>query len=385
MKKLLLLVIYGLLATGANAGFRQSKVCQKCHPTIYDEFYSSSHRNSSIHNDPIHKAVWDKHPLKNKQSYKCAKCHTPDDKTLLKNIVDGNPASPQQNVAQDEGVSCIACHQIQSIEEHQKANKNIMSTKPKTLYSAREGHEGESDVKLESKSSFFGLFVEKSGSPYHNIDFSNKGFYNGNMCMGCHSHKQNGHQFEVCRTEMKDTNSSKQNCISCHMPSIQGTMNTLHKTKTHIYHGFAGASNRADMLAKYVKISFQKSANGFKIGIKNEAGHPLFLHPLRVAQLQVSIQRGDRTITLEPVTFKKVIGKDGRPAMPWVANSVVVDTQIKGNENRIVAFEYKLQEGDRVEAKMGFYLLSPKASKKLGLDDKPELSKFRVLKKELFN
>ena len=56
MKKLLLLAIWGLMATQSNAGFGESKACQKCHPAIYDEFYTSSHRKSSIHSDPIHKA-----------------------------------------------------------------------------------------------------------------------------------------------------------------------------------------------------------------------------------------------------------------------------------------------------------------------------------------
>ena len=205
------------------------------------------------------------------------------------------------------------------------------------------------------------------------------------MCMGCHSHKQNAHKFEVCRTENNVSKENKGNCISCHMPSVKGSMNTLHKTDTHLYHGFTGVIDNPKMLATYVKITFKKSAKGFEIGIKNEAGHPLFLHPLRVAQLQVNIQRDGESIKLDPVTFKKVIGAEGKPAMPWLANSVVEDTQIKGNENRKVSFEYALKEGDKVEANMGFYLLTPKASTKLGLDTQPELSKFKLLKRETFS
>ena len=73
MKKLLLSVVLSLLATQSYADFGTSKACQKCHPAIYNEFYSSSHRKSSIYNDPIHKAVWDKHPLKESEKYPCAK------------------------------------------------------------------------------------------------------------------------------------------------------------------------------------------------------------------------------------------------------------------------------------------------------------------------
>lgn len=385
MKKLLLLAIWGLMATQSNAGFGESKACQKCHPAIYDEFYTSSHRKSSIHNDPIHKAVWDKHPLKEKEKYTCAKCHTPADKALLKNLAEGKPALPEANQAQlEEGISCLSCHGIESIQKHDKSNTNIMTDKPKTLFSAREGQENEKDVSFKTKSSFFGLFVEKSGSPYHKIDFSNKAFYDGSMCMGCHSHKQNAHQFEVCRTDINSSKESKQNCISCHMPSVKGTMNTVHKTQTHLYHGFTGAADKPEMLAPHIAITFKQKGKGFEITIENKATHPLFLHPLRIAQLQVSIQREGKTINLDPLTFKRVIGADGKATMPWLADSIVEDTQIQANENRTLSFDYVLQKGDQVEAKLGFYLLSKEASKKLGLASQEELSKFRLLKKESF-
>ena len=385
MKRIFLVLIFAILAVDAIAGFEESKKCQKCHPIIYDEFYASSHRKSSIYTDSIHKAVWDKHPLKKQEKYTCAVCHTPTDKELLQKLKEGKPALPQPNDAQlEEGISCVSCHTIESIEVHAKANKNIMSTKPKTLFSAREGHENEKDVKLKVTSSFFGMFTQKSGSPYHTIDYSNKGFYNGDMCMGCHSHKENAHKFEVCTTQVAETNSTKGNCISCHMPSVQGTMNTIHKTEKHIYHGFTGASNSPKLLASYVKIAFTQNAKGFEVDIKNEATHPLFLHPLRVAQLQVTIETKDKNIILKPTTFKRVIGTNNKASMPWLADSIVSDTQIKGNENRKVAFAYKLQKGDKVEVKMGFYLLSQSASKKLGLDSNKELSKFVLLKKEIF-
>jgi cytochrome c551/c552 len=57
--------------------FVKNKVCLECHPVIYDEYTKSQHNNSTIYKDPIHAAVWKKHPknLKKKQ-YGCGKCHT---------------------------------------------------------------------------------------------------------------------------------------------------------------------------------------------------------------------------------------------------------------------------------------------------------------------
>ena len=60
LKKSFFLLI--LLASSLQALSNESKVCQKCHPIIYDEYYDSSHRKASVCNNPIHKAYWDKHP-----------------------------------------------------------------------------------------------------------------------------------------------------------------------------------------------------------------------------------------------------------------------------------------------------------------------------------
>jgi nitrate/TMAO reductase-like tetraheme cytochrome c subunit len=374
-----------MLLSQANAGFGENKACQKCHPQIYDEFYNSSHRKSSIFNDPIHKAVWDKHPLKEKEKYNCAKCHSPTDKALLQNLRDGKPAQPQSNQAQlEDGISCISCHTIESIKEHDKSNENILSQKEKTLFSARVGEENQKEVGFTKTNSFFGLFSKKSGSPYHKIDYSNKAYYDGDMCMGCHSHKKNVLGFELCKTDLNSTTDKKTNCISCHMPSVKGTMNTIEKTETHKYHGFAGASNRPDLLSKYVKIDFKTRSKGFEINIKNQAEHDLFLHPLRVAELRIEIERADKTIPLDPKRFKKVIGAEGKASMPWLANSVIKDTQIQANETREISYDIELKKGDQIKAILGFYLLSEKASQKLGLSENKELSKFRILKQKIF-
>lgn len=384
MKKLIPLLAWGLLIVNVSANFEESKNCQRCHPVIYDEFYTSSHRKSSVYDDSIHKAVWDKHPLKAKEKYSCAKCHTPSDKELLKKLDTGESALPRDNEAQREGVSCVSCHTIDHIEEHSKTNINKFSTKKRTFFSAKEGKESERDISFSKKSSFFGLITEKSGSPYHKIDYSNKNFYDGKMCLGCHSHKQNAHKLEVCRTDIKAVQGNKENCISCHMPMVQGTMNTVHETSTHRYHGFAGTANRPEMLSPYVKLNLKRSDSGFIITVKNKANHPLFLHPLRLAQLRVSVRREDKTTTLEPVSFLRIIGKDGKPSMPWIADSVVKDTQIQPGESRDISFAFKLKKGDTVEARMGFYRVNPKAAKKLGLTADNSLSSFTLLKKELF-
>ena len=354
---LLALLSIELSATDLNT-------CKGCHPVIYSEFQKSIHKKSSINEDMVHKAIWDKHPAKAKGNYKCAKCHTPNNQT-------------------HQGITCISCHTITGIEEHTKVNKNIYETKDKTLYSAEKGME-DKKVIYEEKSSWFGLFKETTGSPYHDIDYSNKNYYNGKMCMGCHSHKQNGKNFNVCTTEMKGAKDEESNCISCHMPKVKGSATNIRLSKTHAFHGFAGVRNAPELLSKYVDINYSKTDSGFNLTIHNKAPHNLMTHPLRVVALKTKLKRDGKVKELKTFSFVKLIGTDGKPAMPWLATEVVKDTMIKESEKRVVKFDTKLQKGDEIETVLGFYIVNPKVAKKLGLDKEPELTQFTHIKREYF-
>ncbi len=350
------------------ANTADTATCQKCHPTIVEEFESSMHKKSSIYEDKIHKAVWDKHPSKEKNDYTCAKCHTP-------NATD--------EASQKEGITCISCHTITNVEKHAKSNKNIYTDKDKTFFSAEKGRESEI-VKHETTSSWWGNKTTK-GSAYHDIDYTNESFYNGQMCMGCHSHRQNSHEFNVCSIEEDGAKDKETNCISCHMPKIDGTATTVRKSKQHTYHGFAGARVKPEMLSQYVELEFKNSNKGFEVVVQNKAPHDFMTHPLRVAQLRVTLIRDTKQTELKTHTFVRVIGTDGKPSMPWLATEVVKDTMLKANEKRTINYEDKLVSGDIVEVSLGYYLVNPKAVENLNLQDEKELTKFTTLKIKRFN
>lgn len=386
MKLLISLALLFGVESFALSQFQSSQVCKKCHPVIYQEHYESQHRKASIFNDKVHKAIWDRHPLKKKEKYGCAKCHTPNDKRVILALKNAESALPVDNKAQQEGVSCVSCHNIQSIEKHAKSNKNIITKNEKVLYSARESEKNVKDKKYKTQSSLFGFVTKNSGSPFHEIDFTNELYYNGNVCMGCHSHKENSHGFAVCTTDTsKSPNNEKENCITCHMPKVAGSFSTMSSAKTHRYHGFTGTVHKPKMLAKYVNISYSKAANGFNIHIKNHANHALLLHPLRKGELKVKIIRDNKSIELPNVNFVRVIGKDKKPSTPWVATEVLKNTQIQAKEDRSIFFNYPLKSGDKLIVTLGHYVVTPQAAKKLGLSDNKELIKFRVLKEEQFS
>jgi len=71
--------------------------------------------------------------------------------------------------------------------------------------------------------------------------------------------------------------------------------------------------------------------------------------------------------------------------MPWIADKILKDTMIKGNEKRSVTREFKLQKGDEVTVVLGWFLVNPKALKKLGLENEKVATDFHIFKKQKFN
>ncbi len=377
--KLLILVTLFLYNFHLSANTQlQNTTCKRCHPKIFNEYQNSMHKKASIFNDPVHKAVWDKHPNKKKGNYTCAKCHTPEDTALLNKQTKLSPNSIQLN----KPIACQTCHQIKDIEKHQKSNQNIYTKKPKTFYSADHKRKG-TKLTFHDKTSFFGLFHTTEGSPYHNIDYSNENFYNGNVCMGCHSHKENEKGFVVCDMEVKQ-NDTKQNCISCHMPQIKGSFVNQHNTKTHAYHGSNIVTASPAMLEKYVTFSLKKQANGFTITLENKANHTLFPHPLRLAVLKLYIKREGKIIKLKEEKFSRIIGANGKPTPPWLATTILKDSAIKAYEKRKIEYTTPLQKGDQVIVKFGYHIVNPKMAKKLGIKEEHYI-RFILFKRQMFN
>ena len=365
-----LILIFSLLTTYLSANdtahkYASSNECKVCHSQIYNEFYTSMHANSTPQKDPIHNAIWSKHPLNKKQNrYSCGKCHTPAADNLNDMKTKGKKALPDiNNQTHQEGISCAYCHRIKSISIGKMNNTNIMTDTPKN---------------------YFGTRKENLESPFHGIvSDGNTHFKNGNVCIGCHSHNMNKFNLNLCSTNINNEMDNS-NCVSCHMPKVSGSVSELYKTDTHTFHGFAGSHSNYQMLEKYVDISILRNINNFMVNIDNRASHALLLHPLRVAVLKVSVTRDTKTTKLKNEIFLRVIGKDGKPSMPWMANSEIKNTMIQANEKRVVKYDFKLQKGDKVDVTLGWFLVNPKAVKKLNLQNYDVATKFNEFKKKSF-
>ena len=374
MKKLILLFL--TLTISLFAAANESKICQKCHPIIYNEYFDSSHRKSSIYNNPIHKAFWDKHP-KDEKGYTCAKCHSPSD---LKSVKEG---IVEENFTQaNEPISCVYCHTIKDVNEGEMSNTNISTGEKKEFFTAELSKKGSKKAEYETESSWFGLVKTSKSSPYHKIDYNNENYYNGNVCMGCHSHTNNEHGFDTAMLDAMINKDDKNTCVTCHMPQVIGTKVTINETKTHAYHGIAGIYHMNKEMGKYIDFKVTKNANGFMVSVVNKSNHALFGQALRQGTLKVSIERGTKEIKLDPFIFTRILSKDGKEAMPWQANGTLKDTLVYAK--RDINFNEKLLKGDTLILSIGVQLLTQKGAKQLDLQDNKEVTKFRVLKTQKF-
>jgi len=122
----------------------------------------------------------------------------------------------------------------------------------------------------------------------------------------------------------------------------------------------------------------------FEISIKNESNHNLFLQALRLAQLRVNVLRRNKTLKLETKSFMRIIGKEGKPTMPWLANSEIKNNMIKANERRVITYDFQLKNTDTVDVVFGYYKVNPKMWKKLKLENDKTSTKFNILKSEFY-
>ena len=369
MKKLL---VIGLLFIGglasANMHFEKNVKCSSCHPSIYEEYMGSQHGKATVFDDKLHGAVYDKHPQKNKlEKYRCGKCHTPTADNLSELLAKNNGVIPNpKNETQNEAVACAYCHRIEDVKPGKAMSKNIISKDPLSYFSNKD---------------------KPGSSPFHKITTKKDIFKDGKLCMGCHARKSNKKGFDVCATDATNMTDQK-NCISCHMPQVDGASSVMSQGKKHSFHGFPGIHGDLSLLSKYVTFDLTKESKKFMVTVNHNVSHPSSLHPLRMSKLFVSVNRDGNVTKMKVQKIFKVIGADGKdspmPTPPWLATQIIKESRIMADSKKDYAYDFALQKGDKVTVTFGHILMKKKAAKKFGLGDNEEANKFRVLTEKTF-
>ena len=370
MKKFLMLLALSGFALAANMHFEKNQKCSECHPAIYKEYKQSQHGKATVFEDPIHAAVYYKHPQYNKMDkYRCGACHTPTADNLDGLLAANNGVVPDaDNETQNEAVACAYCHRIEDTAPGKAFSKNIVSKEGKVYFSNKSN---------------------PGSSPFHGIKTKKSIYKDGKMCMGCHARKSNKKQFDVCETDINPKAKNK-NCIECHMHKVDGAPSTMSNAKQHTFHGFDGLHGDLKHLSQYIgmDISTQDDKKMFTVTIDHDVPHSSLLHPLRMGLLEVTVKSGSKVTKMETRKLIKLIGsKEGASPFktpPWLATAIIKDTRIPANSTKAYPYAWNLKSGDVITAKFGYLLVKKPALKKFDLTDNKEAKKFRIIKEQSF-
>jgi len=357
MKKFINVLLVLSLNLFAATQYPSSESCNECHENIYLEHTSSMHHKSSIFKDEVHAKV--KNAV-NKDKYSCALCHMPATKDL-RAVMRGEEKPNPKKHRQTDGVSCFYCHQINNVYHSKKYNINFSS------------------YKGEKKPTVFGNLLKPYESNEHESS-SNEIFKNSEICMGCHSHKQNAKEFEVCNT--KDQYDGRSDCIGCHMPKSPGTIEKKNNGMRDQYasHEFLGVHS-LKMVKKAVKLELKYKDTKLELTITNKMGHSIITHPMRLKFAKTTIIRNQKIIwsnfKKSPIEDKEatfiIVFKDdkGNVTLPNKAVGYKINQNLKAVTSKVVTYDVpKLQKGDEIKTQWVSYIVNPKISKKLNITTK---------------
>jgi len=349
------LAFYFLVFTSLFANYLDSKSCAECHQDIYNEHAKSMHHNSSIHKDTFHEAV------KNKTTpdkYDCAFCHSPAASNLLA-LKTGDERPNNRVVEEIDGVSCFYCHQITKVMEAKHQNINFYT------YSG-------------GKPTFLANIPDPDMSDKHDSK-SSEIFKNNTICMGCHSHKYNKFDVEICNTK-SEPNEPTSDCIGCHMPKTNGSPVKIDKKgrKQYTTHEFLGIRS-AQMVKKAVELKLVKTNTGFSLMIENKMGHPIIMQPMRLKFAQTEIFRNDKMIWRNfkdlPIEDKEATftttykNNEGLEVLPPQAKGFLFKNNLGAKKTKTINYNIKLQKGDVIVSKWNSLIARPELAKELGLNE----------------
>lgn len=365
-----ILTLFFIISAVVQAKYIESEKCKECHEKIYYEHSTSMHHKSSLFSDEVHRKVKE---FSSKDKYSCALCHMPSVKNLGA-IIRGHEEPNNKDKRQTDGVSCFYCHQITKIHYSKSYNINFLNSS------------------IDDKPTMFGNLKNSESSDKHYVQ-SNEIYKNSEICMGCHSHKENSYGFEVCNT--KDQYNSRSDCIGCHMPKASGGNEKFNKKNRREYatHTFLGVHSDK-MIKKAVKLELEYKNDTIELSIENKMGHSIITHPMRLKFVKTVVLRdgnviwsnfADNPIEDKEATFI-VLFKDAKEnqSMPHTAMGYKINQNLKAMSKKIVTYSVpKLQKGDEIKSTWISYIVNPNIAKKLNISTKDIIKPYIGVEKSL--
>jgi nitrate/TMAO reductase-like tetraheme cytochrome c subunit len=304
--------------------FPASSKCKKCHLRSFEEYEESIVARAIV--TPTFRAMLEDYASKNQDKRYCLNCHAPQAtvfpdlaETMVKQIITGDPNF--------EGVGCIQCHLIKSVEP------NVKGTPP---------------LKLEPGRTVFGGYKDFIESKAHDTEFLEL-YKKSDLCLACHTISPTSVPQAEAVGDWKGSKAAKEGktCQTCHMPQGFGESANEEKKRDIAGHEFNGKSPALRKQA--FDLDYDTEAQGDKtkltVKVKNLVPHNVpTTHPIwNQVYLQVVIK--GRNLT-EAVREKRTYGrtfadaKGNKTVLDHDAVKLVEDTTLKADETRTESFVF---------------------------------------------
>jgi len=322
-----------------NKRYHDSKNCQSCHLPIVQEWRQSYHAKSHYNSNEYLRASMDFVHRKSRKSLnavkvQCAVCHNPRiavTETDIDYEIDAvmgldkdsavNKAVSSDDLA--EGINCLVCHNVDSIDEKMKASKRGIHRLKWNPVGTMSGPYGDAD------------------SPYHKTQ--KRDFFDDpkKLCMVCHANDRSMSGLVFADTASEYDQTTKQ-CADCHMsPKKEGVASTLAidngKPKKRMIreHLFIGA-HETSMWEGALNITGKRSKDTLNITVHNDNPHNIPTgFGSRELIIEVDYMSGRDVIEHKSYSLtQNYTDKRGKATIPHLAMKASEEMSIPANGKR---------------------------------------------------
>jgi len=308
--------------------FPASSKCKKCHLRANEEYEESTIARAIV--SPTFRAMLEDYVSKGKDKRYCLNCHAPQS-LVFPDLVD---SMVKQIISGDltfEGVGCIQCHLIKTVDPNVK------------------GHPA---IKLEPGRTVFGGYKDFLESKAHDSQYLDI-FKKSDLCLACHTVAPPGVPTAEAVGNWRGSKAAKEgkNCQTCHMPQGFDSSANEEKKRDIAGHEFNGKSPalRKQAFDLDYETDIQGAQTKLTVKLKNLVPHNVpTTHPIwNQVYLQVIIKGLNlREVFKEKRVYGRIFAdaKGNRTLLDHDAVKLLEDTVLKAEETRVETFTFPTPE-----------------------------------------
>ncbi|MGE4396997.1 MAG: multiheme c-type cytochrome [Sulfurimonas sp.] len=332
-----------------------SAKCKSCHSEIFEQWSNSNHKHMAGSN-PYYMVMETLAGEVEGQEFRkwCMGCHNPSALSVglakSTHAMDGNFVSNEHfengaktlladfkehgNFRLEEGVSCIACHQITDTSSKGNASFRISLERQKYAF-----EDSSSDL-----GRWFGEKLINANPQVHKESYSKEFYKESRYCASCHDefHPQNGIKIVSTFEEWKkspfndpDDKTKHKTCVDCHMTYL----------KDDKFAPLKGTSTEGGVIKDDVKVHYFAGSNHFLAGLRDKEHEEQTLQLLRTsAKLDIDIKDG----VLE-VGVKNVGAGHHLPTGVADFRELWLEVEVKDREGRVILTSGRLKDDGDIE------------------------------------